>query len=69
MTDKAKVLRPDMEIASHLTTFCKEKGYGPEELLAAMIRISATALTVLNHNSVSGEIGKYRVEINLTERS
>lgn len=69
MTDKAKELRADMDIADHLTGFCKEKGYGPEELLAAMIRISATALTVLNHNSVSGEIGKYRVEINLTERS
>lgn len=59
----------DVAISNHLMAFCKEKGYGKEELLAAIIRISASTLLTLNNTGVSGEIGKYLVEINLTSRS
>jgi len=69
MHDQLTATGADVDISNHLMAFCKEKGYGPEELLTAIIRISALTLGALNNTGVSGEIGKHLVEINLNVRS
>lgn len=58
----------DVDIADHITQYCREKGYGPTELITALVRLSAITLTVLNHSECSGQIGKYKVVISLHEK-
>jgi hypothetical protein len=56
---------PDVIISDEICRFCKEKGYGKEELLAALVRLSIITLTTLDSTELSGEVAGYELIMHL----
>lgn len=58
-------LEPDRIIADEICRFCKEQGYGQEELLAGLVRLSIITLTTLNSTELSGELAGYELKMKM----